>query len=76
MSQNYKHDLVQVLDLILGRQTCLLNCTPEVAQEVLGRGGSGGRGVVGGVAGSVINEPLVKIASSFTHREINFKALE
>ena len=31
MSQNCKHDLGQVLGLILGRGKCPLNCTPGVA---------------------------------------------
>ena len=32
MSQNPKHDLGQVLGLILGRQKCLSNCTPGFSQ--------------------------------------------
>ena len=32
MSQNPKYDLGQVLGLILGREKCLLNCTPGFLQ--------------------------------------------
>ena len=31
-SQNPKHDLGQVLGLLLGRQKCLLNCTPALVE--------------------------------------------
>ena len=29
MSENFTHDFGQVLGQVLGRQKCLLNCTPE-----------------------------------------------
>ena len=34
MSPNSKHDLGQVLGLILGRLKCLLNCIPELRDPV------------------------------------------
>ena len=34
MSQNSKHDLGKVLGLILGRQQCLLNCTPGYSSKL------------------------------------------
>ena len=38
MSQNSKHYFGEVLGLILGRQKCLLNCTPVVLRTEVGDG--------------------------------------